>query len=160
MYALIKESVSTVREVSRTLRPVSLDLGLPSALQSIARELSLRSDVDIQTQIGQSIPALGAQSELALYRIAQEALTNASNHADASTILMSLDFVDDQLVLEVVDDGAGFDLNVRPAHQGLGLIGMRERASLLGASIHIDSAPGQGTRVQVSLDANVFKTKT
>jgi PAS domain S-box-containing protein len=151
LYQLIKQSVSTVRDVCRTLRPSALDLGLAPALTTMAKELSLRCDVDIQVHLRGVVPPLSSQTEHSLYRIAQEALTNASNHACAHKIELSLRCSQNRLTLQVLDDGNGFTLSPQSIHSGLGLIGMTERASLLGAHFVLDSAPGKGTRILVDL---------
>jgi signal transduction histidine kinase len=153
MYHLVKEGVSTVRDVSRALRPVALELGLGSALRAMAAELSRRTDVDIQVRLAPGLPALAEATERALYRIAQEALTNAANHAGANVIEIALAFAQDRLTLQVLDDGRGIPATDPGSRMGLGLIGMRERAKLLGAALSLETAPGQGTRITVVLTA-------
>ena len=151
MRRLIKEGVSSVRDISRALRPVALDLGLTHALRTMATELSMRSDVDITTWLPESLPNLPGQTERALYRIAQEALSNSVTHAQAHKIDISLHIRHDHLALTVSDDGQGFTLNGPSVQRGLGLLGMRERARQLGANISIQSTPGKGTLIQVYL---------
>jgi PAS domain S-box-containing protein len=159
MHALIKDSMGAVRDLSRTLRPVVLDLGLSAALQSTTQRIALSSDVDIETHIDPEIPTLCKKGELALYRIAQEALSNATQHARAEKIRVSLCSTNGQLVLEVVDNGIGFSPPEAIAHNGLGLIGMRERANLLDAQLVIESAPGQGCLVRLTLAVHCEKTQ-
>jgi PAS domain S-box-containing protein len=151
MYQLVKDGVSTVRDVSSALRPVALELGLSSALRAIAAELSLRSDVDIQVDLATDTPSLSEQTERALYRISQEALTNATNHANATMIKISLAFDHAQLKLQVADNGKGLPVTTSSPRTGLGLIGMRERATLISADFLLESAPDQGTLVSVTL---------
>jgi PAS domain S-box-containing protein len=156
MYHLVREGVTSVRDVSRALRPVALELGLGSALRAMAAELSMRSDVDIKVHLAVGTPDLSEQTERALYRIAQEALTNAANHASATTIEISLAFERDQLKLLVADDGQGISAADPGSRMGLGLIGMRERAKLIAAEFQLETAPDQGTRITVTLaDPNV-----
>jgi PAS domain S-box-containing protein len=151
LYQLIKEGVSTVREVSRTLRPPSLDLGLVSAITAMVKSVSMRSDVDVSVVLPPNLPSLGMQTELSLYRIAQEALTNACNHAGASEIGLSLVIENDLLCLKIWDDGCGFSVSEHTTNSGLGLMGMSERAKLLGANFSINSAAESGTEIQLSL---------
>jgi signal transduction histidine kinase len=93
---------------------------------------------------------LPSDVEIALFRIAQEALMNAGKYAEAQTVTVSPSFTEETVELVVQDDGVGFDRDGRrsPSRRGgLGLYGMRERAELLGGTLTIDSAPGQGTQV-------------
>jgi signal transduction histidine kinase len=159
MYPLVKDGVSTVRDVSRALRPVALELGLGSALRAMASELSLRSDVDIQVHLAADTPALSEPTERALYRIAQEALTNATNHAGATRIEISLEFERGQLTLQVLDNGRGIPAADPSSRMGLGLIGMRERAKLLGSELLLHTGPDQGTRITVILTDPSIRSK-
>ena len=151
MYKLVKEGESSVRDISGALRPVALELGLSSALRAMAAELSLRSDVDIAVHVSAGLPSLPETTERALYRIAQEALTNATNHANATTIDISLAFEQGQLKLAIADNGRGIPPAEEGPRNGLGLVGMRERATLIGAVFILESAPGAGTRIAVTL---------
>jgi PAS domain S-box-containing protein len=151
MYQLVKDGVSSVRDVSSALRPVALELGLSSALRVMAAELSLRSDVDIQVDLAAGTPSFSEQTERALYRISQEALTNATNHANATMIKISLAFDHAQLKLQVADNGQGLPATSSSPRTGLGLIGMRERAKLINADFLLESAPDQGTCISVTL---------
>jgi PAS domain S-box-containing protein len=151
MYKLVREGVSTVRDVSSALRPVALELGLSSALRAMAAELSLRSDVDIQVELAAATPSLSEQTERALYRVAQEALTNATKHANATMIKISLAFDHGQIQLQVADNGQGIPAHSSSPRTGLGLIGMRERATLISADFLLESAPDHGTRISLTL---------
>jgi PAS domain S-box-containing protein len=160
MYHLVREGVATVRDVSRTLRPVALELGLASALYAMAAELSLRSDVDINVNVPAGVPSFSEQTERSLYRIAQEALTNASNHASATAIEISLAFDHDQLTMQVTDNGRGISATEPSFRSGLGLIGMRERVKLLGAELCLETAPDHGTRITVTLADPQIRSQT
>lgn len=92
------------------------------------------------------LPALEPETELVLYRVAQESLTNAARHADARRIEVSLLRADEAVVLEIADDGRG----IGGACEGAGIRGMRERALLAGATLHLTSAPGSGTRIRLA----------
>ena len=90
---------------------------------------------------------------MALLRAAQESLANARRHARATRISVTLTYFTDQASLDVIDDGRGFDASVVAGSGGMGLLGMRERAERLGGSVVIESAPGEGTAVAVTLPA-------
>lgn len=146
--ALLDEAVSTVRDISRELRPPMLELGLLPALRAHAADLSMRSDFDVALRLPATLPALPQAAAGGLYRIAQEALNNVSRHAGAREVLLQVRIDAHQLELLVQDDGRGFDPS--GAEGGLGLLGMRERATQIGAALQLESAPGRGTRVRVA----------
>lgn len=151
MYELVKQGVVSTRDISRALRPIALELGLVSALRAMTAELSTRSNVRITAVLPQTLPVLTGPLERALYRIAQEALTNAVLHAQAHAIEISLHIYLDRLELKVGDDGRGFALDSPSVHRGLGLLGMHERARQLGAELCVQSTPGKGCCVLVKL---------
>ena len=150
--AIAKRALDEVRALSHDLRPTILDdFGLEAALRWYTDEYAATVGVPVDVRIEPGPhPPLAPEVELALFRIAQEALTNSGKYAEASRLTLTLGFPDESVQLIVEDDGRGFDATVRrsPSRQGgLGLYGMRERAELLGATIVIESAPGTGTRV-------------
>ena len=130
------------------LRPSVLDdLGLGPGLESLARNLS-----DVQVELDITAERLPAHVEVALYRIAQEALQNVVKHADASRVRLSLSTGAGGVRLAVDDDGRGFDgagLGEAEDRHSYGMLGMRERAELIGATLTITSWPGRGTTVEV-----------
>ena len=153
---LLRTALEEIRNVSRSLYPrVADDLGLPRALEALADSMRQRSLVDVQVRsdiYGIVIPPPLATT---LYRVAQEALRNIEKHADAATATVLLRARPDLVELQITDDGRGFD---RPhdwtmVGSALGLI--RERLSLAGGELHIDSTRDSGTRVvaTVSLEA-------
>lgn len=146
---LVREGMSSVRDLSLALRPAALDLGLLAALRALAADTTRRTELDVATDLPPALPSLAAPVELMLFRIAQEALSNAARHAGARRVSLCLQQQPDLLLLEVYDDGSGFDAEAVPG--GLGLAGMRERAELIGARFGLLSAPGAGTLVQVQL---------
>lgn len=146
---LVREGMSSVRDVSLALRPATLDLGLVAALRALAADTTRRSDLDVATELPADLPPLPAFAELMLFRIAQEALSNAVRHAGASQVSMCLSHHDKSLTLEVCDDGRGFDPAAAAGGGGLGLAGMRERAELIGARLTLMSAAHAGTLVRV-----------
>lgn len=138
--------VEHLRLLARDLRPFLLqDLGLDGSLGSLAVGMSTPT-LAITTRIAAPIPRLDAETEVTVYRVAQEALSNAVRHAAARTIVVTLAISGGELTLEVRDDGRGFDPVARKA-MPLGLAGMEERALALGGRLEIRSAPGEGTTV-------------
>jgi signal transduction histidine kinase len=135
------------------LRPTALDdLGLESALANYAEGWSERSGVGVDCHtVGSDGDRLPAPVETALYRVAQEALTNVLRHAQARRVSLVLQRSPGQVVMVVEDDGVGFDAEAvtAPAGDGgrLGLVGMRERLALVGGTLAVESAPGRGTTV-------------
>ena len=136
-----------LRLLARELRPMLLnDLGLEDSLRSLAGGMS-SSDTQVVAVFPTTIPRLGEENEVAVYRVAQEALTNAIRHAHATTITVSLSTADAMLRLEIRDDGCGFDPGER-RREALGLVSMEERALALGGRVEVISAPSQGTAVR------------
>lgn len=137
-----------VKRIALELRPASLDdYGLPTALRRLAADVEERSGVVVEAAIASQERPSGVV-ETVVYRIAQEALTNAVRHADASRISLSLTDVWGQVRLLIRDDGHGFDQEQIDG-RGLGLVGMRERAHLVGGKLSLVSTPGEGTRVEL-----------
>ncbi len=144
-----------LRRFGRDLRPVVLDdLGLVPAMRRLVSELTERSGMRGRIIVTGVPQRLDQGAELPLYRISQEALRNVERHAGASRVMARLTYQTDSLRLTIADDGKGFEL---PSYASLagrgrfGLLGMRERARLLGGSCKIMSRPGKGTRVEVSI---------
>lgn len=144
---LTARSLEEIRRIALELRPKILeDLGLGEALAWRADELNAGGAVRTTLQIADMDRRLPKDVELALYRVAQEALTNISRHAHAQTAQLRLEHMDGAVRLTVQDDGIGFDVTAPVAHpSGLGLSGMRERMALVGGRLAIDSVPGGGT---------------
>jgi two-component system sensor histidine kinase UhpB len=146
---LVQQSLADVRRISLELRPGALEeLGLLNALISLCTRVSEQTGMRIHREFEGSIPDLPPDVELAIYRIAQEALTNAVRHANASDVTVSLSCSEGDLVLSVHDHGKGLPEDVIA---GGGLTGMRERAMLIGGTLRIDSAPGVGVEVTLRL---------
>lgn len=149
---LIRARLDEVRRLVRQLRPSVLDdLGLGYALLSLADVFEQSGAFTVRRQVDPLLPRLSTASELALYRIAQEALTNIARHADASYVDLRLWLTDQppRAVLSVGDDGRGMLYAVDV--EGGGMRGMRERALAVNGDLVIDSQPGRGTSVVVSL---------
>ena len=147
--ALANQAMKELLSLARQLRPTALDdLGLAAAisgqveqLQHPGLEAELASDGDFSN--------LDDDVQLVVYRVAQEALTNAARHSGATQIAVNLRRAGDGVELEVADDGRGFAFE--QSERGLGIAGMRERALLIGAELTIESRPGEGTTVRLSV---------
>jgi PAS domain S-box-containing protein len=138
------------------LRPTALDdLGLQAALSNYVQNWSQRSRIAAQLQMsGLLDDRLASEAETTLYRIAQEALTNVAKHSRARNVGVILERRADQVLLIVEDDGVGFAAgDAETAGHGFGLLGMQERASLVGATLQIESAVGKGTTILVRMAA-------
>jgi PAS domain S-box-containing protein len=135
------------------LRPTALDdLGLQAALANYLRDWSARVNIAAELHASGLTERLASEIETTLYRIAQEAMTNVARHAGASRVDVILQRQQDSVMLVVEDDGVGFDpADPTKGRHGFGLLGMQERASLVGATIQIESAPGRGTTILVRI---------
>jgi two-component system, NarL family, sensor histidine kinase UhpB len=148
---VVQQSLQDVRRISRELRPEALDeLGLVNALIALCSRVTAQSSLRIQRRLEGGLPELSSDVELAIYRVAQEALTNAVRHSEATeaTVSLSLSHENGELVLTVADNGRGLPEHVT---EGGGLTGMRERAMLIGAALIINSVPGAGVEVTLRL---------
>ncbi len=153
--ALATGITEDLRRLSKGLRPPSLDdLGLPAAVRRIASDLGRRQGIEVELRVegDRARARLGRDLELGLFRIAQEALNNVDKHAEASHVSVRLSFTNREARLEVVDDGRGFNPAGDWTRSGsLGLLGMQERATLLGGHLAVVTAPGRGTRIVATL---------
>ena len=147
----IVEAADEVKRMARGLRPPELEeLGLALALQAHVRNLRESGVFHVRAELGHVDPHLDTTAKLALYRIVQEALSNARRHSGSESAVVRLAFEDGAVVAEVTDRGKGFPLATAvDGQRGLGLIGMQERATMIGGRITVDSVPGDGTRVRV-----------
>jgi two-component system sensor histidine kinase UhpB len=146
---MIQESLEQVRRISRELRPEALDeLGLRGALIALCSRVAEQSRMHVDRDLQGTLPELQPEVELAIYRIAQEALTNAVRHSQAKQVTLSLLSELGQLTLSVQDDGLGLSDD---AVEGTGVTGMRERAMLIGAELDVESTPGGGVTVRLRL---------
>jgi two-component system, NarL family, sensor histidine kinase UhpB len=145
----VRRALDEVRRISRELRPEMLDaLGLVSALTELSSSFERVSGVIVERQFEAVLPKLPPDVELAIYRIAQESLTNVARHAQARHVVVALEPGRDSVVLRVADDGRGF--GGAPAEHG-GLRGMRERALLVGGALAIKAAPEGGVEVRLEV---------
>ncbi len=147
----IRTSLDDVRRIARQLRPEMLEhLGLVSALTALATSFSERTGLAVERRFESELPRLDPDAELALYRIAQESLTNVARHADAESVQLELSRGPGSVVLRVADDGKGMN-GVQPP--GGGLRGMRERALMIGAALAVKQGPDGGVEVRLEVPA-------
>jgi len=154
--SLTEQTIEDLRRTTRALRPIYLeDLGLVTALEMLARETEEAADVRVTFSFQGEEIRLSASVELALYRIAQEALSNVARHARASLANLRIQYSDEFVELEIEDNGVGFEAPTTPADFApsghFGLLGMYERADLIGARLAIRATPGKGTCLTVHL---------
>jgi signal transduction histidine kinase len=152
----VRSLLTELRQVCTELRPPMLDtLGLGAALRALADEWRSQNRVNINLSLPEDASLRGLSGEVAvnLYRIAQEALSNIARHASARQVDLGLKWVKGQMEMTVRDDGKGFTLpdtsDSLPAEGHYGLVGMQERAGLIGGQLEIETAPGQGTLIRV-----------
>jgi signal transduction histidine kinase len=149
----ITTAVGDLRSLITELRPAALDeLGITPALESLVARFERQTDlaVALDVDLGDQ-PRFAPEVESTVYRLVQEALTNIAKHARAGQVTVRIRDRDDEIALEVRDDGAGFD----PQHSssGFGLIGMRERLALVNGTLRVESSPGAGTVLHASIPA-------
>jgi chemotaxis family two-component system sensor kinase Cph1 len=139
-----------VRRLAVELRPSALDdFGLAPALEGLVQTIQLDTSVEVDLEIGIGDERLPADVETTMYRIVQEALTNIFRHAEARRISILVTRKARAAVVVVEDDGSGFDSAA--ATLGLGIAGMRERVSLLGGRLRVESSPGRGTTIAAEI---------
>jgi two-component system sensor histidine kinase UhpB len=148
--AVQDEARAVIEEIGKLawrIRPAILDhLGLVSALTALTESLGGQGSARIETSLPPRLPAMGDEAELAIYRIAQEALTNAVRHSGATAIVVRMRANENELVLQIADDG---DALPEAGADGPGLRGMRERALLIGGMLNLEANPGRGLRVEL-----------
>jgi two-component system sensor histidine kinase UhpB len=151
--AAVRQALDEVRRIARELRPEMLEqLGLVSALTELSRKFADSSGVRVERRFSATLPPLSDDAELAVYRVAQESLTNIARHADASRVEIALEPGPNSVVLHVIDDGRGiaapdaFTLN---GHGGLR--GMRERALLVGGALAVKPSSEGGVEVRLEV---------
>ncbi len=152
--SLARDSLTEARRSVRALRPEQLeDASLPEAIAALGRSWSQRSGIAADLHTTGVLVRAGGDVEATLFRVAQEALSNVAKHAGASKVQLTLTYLDDTLLLDVADDGSGFDPAART--EGYGLAGMKRRLTRVDGVLTVESAPGHGTTLNatVPLDA-------
>lgn len=146
----VDSTIQVVRNVAAKLRPAVLDMGIVSAMEWQAGEFTRRSGIRCSLDIGEEQVLLDEERATALFRIVQESLTNVARHAEAENVDISLRREGDDYLLEICDDGKGFEPAVLKK-KTFGVMGMRERVLMLEGDMEIDSSPGGGTRIAVRI---------
>ncbi len=154
--SIARDCLEEIRKFIYDLRPMALDdLGFAAAMRQYAKAFSKRTGIDIDANISSSLPRLKSDYELAMFRIAQEALNNTYKHSGAGKAAIRVDSSDNRIILCIKDDGKGFKfeetIKTLSAKQKFGLVSMRERAELMGADIEITTSPGKGTSVTLTV---------
>jgi signal transduction histidine kinase len=138
-----------IQALSHRLHPPKLDyLGLASASAAFCREVSTRRNVDIVFSHDGIPDGLPGDVALALFRVIQEAVTNAVTHAGVGRVVVTLRGIANEIRLEIVDAGVGFDVDAVLSGRGVGLVGMRERMRLVSGDLDVESRPGAGTSIR------------
>jgi signal transduction histidine kinase len=152
MCSLIDSTVQTVRKIATGLRPEMLDdMGLVAAVAWQAKEFQKRTGIRCRAKLPPETAKLDIDVSTTMFRIFQEILTNVARHSRATRVDIELALGDDQVALEVTDNGVGIQDSELHAKKSLGLLGMQERALLFGGDVRISGSPGHGTRVSVTI---------
>lgn len=150
--AVLRQIEAENRRIIAGLRPTILDThGLIDALKKLANKYNNQNGVKCRIHISGQPVKLEPHIETSIYRIVQESLNNSAEHAEAVNVEIKLDFQPEYLQVAVIDDGAGFIINRVAAEDRMGLIGMRERAQIIGGNLELKSEPGRGTHVLLKL---------
>ncbi|MGO4762287.1 PAS domain S-box protein [Cupriavidus sp. 2KB_3] len=160
MHAGLDAAIAAVRQISADLRPALLDeLGLTAALDWLGKDFSHRYAISVDTHVPDHVE-VSDQAATAVFRIVQEALNNVVHHANASRVWIDLHQADDDHVLSVRDDGDGWDGEIKdPARRSFGLLGIRERARLLGGTLSLANTPGRGFELSLRFPTRFAETR-
>jgi PAS domain S-box-containing protein len=159
MDAQIDATIAAMRRIAADLRPLTLDdLGLVPAIESLVNHFSQRTGVACEVAFSQPEFPLTDTQATAVFRIVQEALTNVARHAKATQVEVTIDAIDTEITVTVSDNGAGFVAGSPAKPNSYGLLGLRERAYLLGGECRIASTPGKGTEIEVRLPLAAAET--
>jgi len=153
---LLADTSKEIHSLIYDLRPSLLDdLGLPAAVRSCAHNLLEAARIEVHLEVVGQERRLPPEVEIAVFRITQEAITNIASHSRAESAYVSLEFKDSSIAVQVEDDGIGFNLlevlSSAHAKESMGLLGIKERADLLGGTLNIDTHPGKGTRIMIEI---------
>jgi len=154
---VLRRAVDEMRELVQNLRPTALDdMGLATAVAQQVREVALAAGIEAHFSVQGENGSMDPQTAAAVFRVAQEALANVRKHAQARNLWVEMKMLDSALELVIRDDGRGFVVEDGgdPSGRHFGLMGMRERMEMVGGSLSIESEPGAGTTVMLSVPAN------
>jgi signal transduction histidine kinase len=150
--SLAEQTLRSVRGLARGLRPSMLDeLGLPPALNWLAREYTKHTGINVTFNMDGSLDHLPEDYRICIYRVVQEALTNCARHARANEVRLNVQRAGNSMSLTIQDDGAGFDTGNGTGNRGIGLLGMKERVRELGGVLTISSGAEEGTLLTVNI---------
>ncbi len=149
---LVQSTLGSLQHTTQALRPLMLDdLGLVAALRSLVDRRTKRGELTVAFELLGEERRFDRDAEIAAYRIVQEALTNVARHADTDRALVRVEFLTQRCVLSIIDHGKGFDPAAEQTTERFGIVGMRERAELVGGALRIESSLGSGTKVEVGI---------
>lgn len=150
----VRQALEEVRRIARELRPEMLEhLGLVSALTELSRRFAEQSGLLVSRRFADGLPPLSGEAEIAVYRVAQESLTNVARHADASRVEIALEPGVESVVLRIADDGRGLPEALASSNGHTGLRGMRERALLVGGALAVKRSSEGGVEVRLEVPA-------
>jgi two-component system sensor histidine kinase UhpB len=150
----VRQALEEVRRIARELRPEMLEhLGLVSALTELSRRFADQSGLLVSRRFADGLPPLSGEAEIAVYRVAQESLTNVARHADASRVEIALEPGVESVVLRIADDGRGLPEALASSNGHTGLRGMRERALLVGGALAVKRSSEGGVEVRLEVPA-------
>ena len=153
--AVVDTNIALVRRLSTELRPQLLDsMGLRAAIEWEIEQFQRRSGVRCVVRLTEQALDLSNEKKIAIFRIFQETMTNIARHAEAKNAFVDLERQEDDVVLTITDDGVGFAADLIEQMQSLGLLGMYERALVMGAHFEIESKPGQGTTIKLRVPSD------
>ena len=148
--SLTADSLKELQRLIADLRPSHLDdLGLPATIRWYVTEVAERSNLEIKVKISGEERTICPEYSTSIFRILQEALTNITKHANATQVQITIIFKSEEVHVVVEDNGRGFDVNQSKEKVSWGLIGMQERATLLGGQFYLRTAPGEGTMIEI-----------
>jgi two-component system sensor histidine kinase UhpB len=150
----VRQALEEVRRIARELRPEMLEhFGLVSALTELSRKFADQSGIRVNRRFAEDLPPLSDEAEIAVYRVAQESLTNVARHAGAKRVDVTLEPGVDSVVLRVADDGRGLPDTAATVNGHTGLRGMRERALLAGGALAVKRSDGGGVEIRLEVPA-------
>ncbi|HQW19660.1 MAG TPA: sensor histidine kinase [Rhodocyclaceae bacterium] len=152
MSVLLDQTVDAVRQISEDLRPGMLDsLGLAPAIENYVGKFSIRTGIKCDLHIPEDDFTIGSKISIVIFRLTQEALNNASKHANADRISIRLEHHADKIVLTIQDNGCGLAESGDRKRGGFGILGMRERVAMLNGRFSISNSPGGGVRIEAAI---------
>lgn len=155
----IEETMNEVSRISKDLSPsYVIELGFSQALRLYIETFSKKSGIQVNSYLPETLTFQNPQQEIHLYRIAQEALTNIAKHSSAAVVDIRLRPLGNILHFSITDNGKGFDVSKGEKVSGIGLIGIRERAAILGGKVWIESKRGHGTTIRVEIPYGLSKS--